>query len=150
MAEKNLGRVVGLSAYEVAKQQGFDGSETEWLSSLKGDKGDTGAPGAQGVTGATGAPGATITDISRTSGNGAPGTTDTYTITMSDGTKQTFTVYNGADGKGAGDMTALVYDPQGKKEDIFKYVDDRTPATETWTFELEDGTTVTKSMCVSG
>ena len=29
----------------------------------------------------------------------------------------------GADGKGAGDMVASVYDPQGKKQDVFKYVD---------------------------
>ena len=30
----------GLSAYEVAVRNGFAGSETEWLASLKGDKGD--------------------------------------------------------------------------------------------------------------
>ena len=31
----------GKSAYDVAKANGFSGSETEWLASLKGDKGDT-------------------------------------------------------------------------------------------------------------
>ena len=31
----------GKSAYEVAVRNGFAGSETEWLASLKGDKGDT-------------------------------------------------------------------------------------------------------------
>jgi hypothetical protein len=37
--------------YEIAKANGFVGSETEWLASLKGDKGDVGATGATGVKG---------------------------------------------------------------------------------------------------
>lgn len=32
----------GFSAYDIAKQHGFEGTEAEWLSSLKGDKGDKG------------------------------------------------------------------------------------------------------------
>lgn len=39
-----------------------------------------------------------IVSIVRTSGNGAAGTTDTYTITYSDNTTSTFNVYNGANG----------------------------------------------------
>lgn len=39
-----------------------------------------------------------IKSIARTSGNGSPGTTDTYTITLNDGSKKTFSVYNGKDG----------------------------------------------------
>lgn len=39
--ERNLGRVQGLSAYEVAVKNGYTGTEQEWLTSLKGDKGDT-------------------------------------------------------------------------------------------------------------
>lgn len=35
----NLGRVVGYSAYEVAVQNGFVGTEEEWLESLKGEQG---------------------------------------------------------------------------------------------------------------
>ena len=35
MTEKNLGRVTGLSAYEIALDNGFEGSEKEWLESLK-------------------------------------------------------------------------------------------------------------------
>lgn len=31
----------GLSAYEIAKNNGFEGSETEWLESLKGENGST-------------------------------------------------------------------------------------------------------------
>lgn len=38
-----------------------------------------------------------VASIARTSGNGLPGETDTYTITMTDGTTQTFDVYNGKD-----------------------------------------------------
>ena len=55
----------GDSAYEVAKANGYSGTETEWLASLKGEKGDTGATGAtgpqgiQGEKGDTGATGAT-------------------------------------------------------------------------------------------
>lgn len=35
----------GYSAYEIAVQEGFQGTETEWLESLKGEKGDKGATG---------------------------------------------------------------------------------------------------------
>ncbi len=47
-----------------------------------------------------------VQSIELTNGNHAPGTTDTYTITLTDGRTQTITVYNGADGKGAGDFMA--------------------------------------------
>ena len=40
----------GLSAYEVALKNGFEGSEEEWLVSLKGDKGDKGDKGEDGYT----------------------------------------------------------------------------------------------------
>ena len=63
----------------------------------KGDTGDTGAPGPQGVS---------VESIQLTSGNHAPGTTDTYTITLSDGSTFRFTVYNGANGTGVGDFMA--------------------------------------------
>ena len=41
----------GKSAYEVAVENGFSGTETEWLASLKGA---TGAPGADGKDGTDG------------------------------------------------------------------------------------------------
>lgn len=41
----------GLSAYEIAQNNGFEGTPTEWLASLKGDKGDTGKQGAKGDKG---------------------------------------------------------------------------------------------------
>lgn len=49
----------GKSAYEVAVDNGFSGSETEWLASLKGAKGDKGDTGAKGDKGATGEKGDT-------------------------------------------------------------------------------------------
>lgn len=64
--------------------------------------------GPQGVKGDTGS---SISKIERTSGTGTPGTTDTYTITMSDGGAYTFQVYNGADGIGAGDFMASGAEP---------------------------------------
>ena len=45
----------GLNAYEVAKNNGFGGTVSDWLASLKGPKGDTGA----GVQGPKGDPGYT-------------------------------------------------------------------------------------------
>lgn len=47
---------------------------------------------------AQGNPGRGITSVERTSGTGAAGTTDTYTITYTDGTTSTFGVYNGKNG----------------------------------------------------
>lgn len=76
-----------------------------------------------GESGPTGPAGSSIQSITRTSGTGAPGTTDTYTITLTDGSTSTFQVYNGQDGLGSGDMTKIVYDPQEKAQDIFSYTE---------------------------
>lgn len=58
----NLGKIVGkdgldgtngqngLSAYEIAKNGGFIGSEEDWLESLKGEQGERGQNGADGKT----------------------------------------------------------------------------------------------------
>ena len=54
---KEAGTFDGQSAYALAVQLGFPGSEEDWIASLKGakgDKGDTGAQGPEGATGATG------------------------------------------------------------------------------------------------
>ena len=54
-----------------------------------------------------GQPGTSVSRIERTSGTGAPGTTDTYTMYSTDGSEiGTFTVYNGTNGTGAGDFMA--------------------------------------------
>lgn len=44
----------GESAYQVALDNGFIGTEEEWLQSLKGDKGDKGPQGPQGLRGPQG------------------------------------------------------------------------------------------------
>jgi hypothetical protein len=77
-----------LSAYAIAVKHGFCGTEEDFLSSLKGEKGDVGK-------GEKGDVGNGIRGVAKSGGTGAPGTTDTYTITMTDGTTSTFTVYNG-------------------------------------------------------
>lgn len=46
--------IQGLSAYQVAVQHGFKGTEDEWLISLKGEKGETGPKGDKGNTGEKG------------------------------------------------------------------------------------------------
>lgn len=128
----------------------------EWVSvcNIKGSKGDKGADGRG------------ITSVTLKSGTHAAGTTDTYTITFTDGTTADFEITNGADGApgengvsptittsksgkvttvtvtdatgehsfeildgedggagSGGDMTAAVYDQQGKAQDIFAYAD---------------------------
>lgn len=93
---------------------------------LVGETGPQGEQGPQGETGPQGERGETgngIAGIQRTAGSGAPGTRDTYTITYTDGSTDTFQVYNGADGTGAGDMRAETYDPTGKAQDVFAYAD---------------------------
>ena len=79
--------------------------------------------GAKGDPGGKGDTGTGIQSIELTSGTHAPGTTDTYTITFTDGSTFNFYVYNGADGQGAGDMVKSVYDTQNRNTDIFLYVD---------------------------
>lgn len=71
----------------------------------------------------SGIEGVGIAKIEQTGGTHAPGTTDTYTITLTDGSEYQITVYNGADGQGAGDMLRSVYDPTGKNTDVYAYTD---------------------------
>lgn len=85
--------------------------------------------GAQGKTGNG------IKSINKTGGTGAAGTYDTYTITMTDGSTFNFRVLNGANGKdgdGTGDMVAGTYDPQGKRTDIFAYVEEHGGVQSDW------------------
>lgn len=69
----------GLSAYEVAVKNGFNGSEQEWLESLKGEDG-------RGIVSFTHAGGFT-------QGDGNRGTM--YKLSYTDGTSTTISVYNG-------------------------------------------------------
>lgn len=110
----------GKSAYQVAVDNGFSGTEEEWLASLvgpqgpqgiqgpqgatgpqgpqgaQGPKGDTGDTGPQGPTGATGATGATGPEgpqgpTGPTGATGADGFSPTATVTKS-GTVATITI----------------------------------------------------------
>lgn len=67
--------------------------------------------------GADGGNGVGIASIARTSGTGAAGTTDTYTITLTDGSTSTFTVYNGKDGA-SGSGSSAVTSVNGKTGDV--------------------------------
>lgn len=64
----------------------------------------------KGIDGIDGIDGTSIVSVIRTYGTGAAGTTDTYTITYTDNSTSTFTVYNGADGTSSGDMNKSIYD----------------------------------------
>ena len=93
-----------LALHELTGVTPSDGED--WM--LVAEKGDTGAG---------------IWDVELTHGNHAAGTMDTYTIRFENGDTRQFQVYNGADGLGAGDMMAAVYDPEKHNTDIFAYVD---------------------------
>lgn len=77
----------------------------------KGETGAAGPTGPQGDRGPTGATGNGVAAVTLKSGNHAPGTTDKYTMTFTDGTAVEIPVYNGADGQGSGDMMVVDYDP---------------------------------------
>lgn len=94
----------------------------------------------QGERGEPGRPGSSIQKIQRTSGTGAAGTVDTYTVTLTDGSASTFQVRNGADGQGAGDMLAGVYDPRGVAGDVFAYADALLPVIHRLTLPAEGWT----------
>ena len=57
LALKGEDGIDGKSAYQLAVDGGFVGTETEWIASLKGETGPIGPVGPQGKTGETGATG---------------------------------------------------------------------------------------------
>lgn len=82
----------GKSAYEVALQNGFTGTEADWLTSLKGQKGDAGEPGATGAKGDPGEKG----ERGEKGEKGDAGTPGKDGVNGKDGT-------NGGDGKDGAD-----------------------------------------------
>ena len=117
----------GKSAYEVALQNGFTGTEADWLTSLKGQKGDTGAKGERGEkgeageTGEKGEKGDTGTPgkdgVNGTDGkDGADGFSPTVTVTeTSTGAAITATDKNGT-------TTAKIQNGSGTPVDLSDYV----------------------------
>lgn len=112
----------GKSAYEIAQENGYTGTVTEWLASLKGPTGDTGATGATGPQGPPGTPGTDGADGSPGPA-GQDGVSPTIsvsditgghrvTITDVNGT-QSFDVLNGLDGVDgeSGDADLSTYAP---------------------------------------
>jgi len=67
------------------------------------------------TTGLTGTTGRWIVDIQKTQ---TVGLVDTYTVTFSDATSMSFDVTNWA-----GDMNSSMYDPTGRQQDVFAYID---------------------------
>ena len=74
--------IQGLSAYQIAVQQGFEGDENAWLTSLKGEKGEKGDQGAQGAKGDKGDTGDTGDQGAKgeTGAKGDPGAAATITL----------------------------------------------------------------------
>lgn len=94
----------------------------EWVRvcNIKGSKGDKGADGAPGENG-----------VSPTITTSKSGKVTTVTVTDATG-EHSFEILDGEDGGAGsgGDMTAAVYDPQGKAQDIFAYADAKVSEVE--------------------
>ena len=112
----------GKSAYEVAVDEGFDGTEADWLESLRGKPGSRGGIGPEGksayeiavkegfegdvtewldsLKGDSGRPGKDGVGIAsvEATGSSASGGVNVVTITLADGTSSKFNVRNGYDG----------------------------------------------------
>ena len=58
----------GKSAYDIAVENGFEGTQSEWLTSLVGADGQNGADGKDGLDGATGPSGQSAYDIAVANG----------------------------------------------------------------------------------
>ncbi len=108
---KEAGTFDGQSAYALAVQLGYTGSEAEWIASLKGAQGPRGATGAtgpqgpQGPTGATGARGETGASGVASSGSNW--------IRFSDGTQ----ICWGSIGSKSFEVTGNVHYKKGQDDD---------------------------------
>lgn len=109
------------SAYVIALEHGFIGSEDEWLASLKGAKGEQGEQGIQGVQGEKGQNGKDGTNgtngIDGVDGKDGIGITNAeintsgeLTLTYSNGTSANLGKVVGADGKDGADLSNEVED----------------------------------------
>jgi hypothetical protein len=109
------------SAYVIALEHGFIGSEDEWLASLKGAKGEKGEQGIQGIQGEKGQNGKDgtngINGIDGTNGKDGIGITNAeinasgeLILTYSNGTSANLGKVVGADGKDGADLSNEVED----------------------------------------
>ncbi len=109
------------SAYVIALEHGFIGSEDEWLASLKGKQGEKGEQGIQGIQGEKGQNGKDGTNgtngIDGTNGKDGIGITNAeinisgeLILTYSNGTSANLGKVVGADGKDGADLSNEVED----------------------------------------
>ena len=106
------------SAYVIALEHGFIGSEDEWLASLKGAKGEQGEQGVQGEKGQNGKDGTNGTNgIDGIDGKDGIGITNAeinnsgeLILTYSNGTSVNLGKVVGADGKDGADLSNEVED----------------------------------------
>lgn len=126
----NLGKIVGkdgldgtngqngLSAYEIAKNGGFIGTEEDWLESLKGEQGEKGEQGIQGIQGEKGQNGKDGTNgTNGIDGKDGIGITNAeinasgeLTLIYSNGTSANLGKVVGTDGKDGADLSNEVED----------------------------------------
>ena len=124
----------GKSAYEIAVENGFEGTEEEWLASLKGEPGEPGADGKDGAPGKDGQDGAPGKD----GADGQPGA-DGYTPVKgvdyyTEAEKQEIVdeVVAKVGTSSGGEVTSLMADK------VF-FADDLTTTTAIGNIELENG-----------
>ena len=131
-ATASAGDAYGVGTAEPYDIYIFDGITGEFvnngpLQGAKGDKGDTGAQGPAGPAGADGAPGKDG-DTGPQGPKGDPGADGKTPVKGTD-------YFTAADKKEIADAAAesvsSVYDPRGKRTDVFKYVDDAVKAIPT-------------------
>lgn len=82
-----------------------------------------------------------IEDIQLTTGDHTPGTTDIYTVKLTDGTTYNISVYNGRNGTGAGDVLGICFDlvlpATGWKDGEITIADSRLLALSTYKYLID-------------
>lgn len=82
-----------------------------------------------------------IEDIQLTTGDHTPGTTDIYTVKLTDGTTYNISVYNGRNGTGAGDVLGICFDlvipAAGWKDGEITIADSRLLALSTYKYLID-------------
>ena len=117
------------SAYVIALEHGFIGSEDEWLASLKGKQGEKGEQGIQGIQGEKGQNGKDGTNgtngIDGTNGKDGIGITNAeinisgeLILTYSNGTSANLGKVVGADGKDGADLSNEVNGLRANKANL--------------------------------
>lgn len=89
----------------------------------------------------TGPTGNGIADIQLTQGDHSPGSTDIYTVTMTDGSSKTISVYNGRNGTGAGDVLGIHFDltlpVSGWADGVLTVADERLLASSNYKYLID-------------